>query len=296
MYSPNKSLLRGILFISPWLIGVIVFMLYPIACSLYYSFTDYDIISNPRWIGVENYRYLFVDDSTFYLSINNTLFFVLIALPITLVFSLLLAILLNNNMKGIGIFRTIYYIPSILPEVATAVIWLWLYNPQFGIINILLEEFGIIGPAWLGDPSWTKPALAFMGVWGCGATVMIFLAGLRNIPQELYEAAEMDGADGLRRFCHVTLPMLSPVIFFNLITGVIGTFQYFTMPYIMTGEGPLQSTTVYGLYLYENAFKFLKMGYASAQAWVMLLIVLIATLFIFKTANQWVYYSSSNNK
>jgi multiple sugar transport system permease protein len=287
----------GLAFISPAIIGFLAFTVYPVLMSLYYSFTDYDILQPPLWIGLDNYRDLIARDKTFKIAIWNTVYMVVIGLPIHLVFDFLMAMLLNVKIRGRSLYRTIFYMPSITPIVATAILWLWIYNPQYGLANSVLQALGLPTIGWIADPFWSKPSLIFMGMWYGGNTILIYLAGLREVPTELLEAAELDGANAVRRTWHVTLPMVSPVIFYTLIINMIGYFQYFTEAWVMTAQrsgaagGPLNSMMFYTMYLYQNAFQFFKMGYASAMAWILFLIVLVATAVLFRTSG-WVYYRS----
>jgi multiple sugar transport system permease protein len=281
----------GLLFAAPWLIGFTVFFAYPVLASFYYSLCSYDAIRPAQFIGLENYRKLFFEDELFWKSLGNTLFMIVFGLPVSLAASLIIAILLNQKLKGIAFYRTLFYLPSITPVVATSILWLWLLNPEMGLINLGLEKIGISGPAWLTDPAWSKPALVLMGLWGAGGGMVIYLAALQDIPESLYEAAALDGARTFARFFYITLPMLTPVILFNLIMGLIGTFQYFTQAYVMTSGGPQDSTTFYALHLFNKAFLDFKMGYASAMAWVLFVITLAAALLVFRTSARWVYYS-----
>jgi multiple sugar transport system permease protein len=281
----------GLLFAAPWLIGFAVFFVYPVLASFYYSLCSYDAIRPPHFIGLENYRKLFFEDELFWKSLSNTLFMIVFGLPLGLAASLIIAVLLNQKLKGIAFYRTLFYLPSITPVVATSILWLWLLNPEMGLINLGLAKIGITGPAWLTDPLWAKPALVLMGLWGAGGGMVIYLAALQDIPESLYEAAALDGAKSFTRFFRITLPMLTPVILFNLIMGLIGTFQYFTQAYVMTGGGPQDSTTFYALQLFNKAFLDFKMGYASAMAWVLFVITLVAALLVFRTSARWVYYS-----
>jgi len=289
----KRNLRNGLLFASPWIIGFTVFTAYAIAASLYYSFCRYDTLSTPQWVGLKNYHRLLLEDEVFRRSLYNTLYMVVIGLPVGLVASLILSLLLNQKVRGIAIYRTIFYVPSLVPAVALATLWLWLLNTDIGLVNVLLSKIGIAGPGWLTDPAWAKPALILMGLWGVGGSTIIYLAGLQSIPEHLYEAAELDGAGPVAKLWHVTLPMLSPVIFFNLIMGLIGSFQYFTQVYIMTNGGPQDATLFYALYLFNRAFVDLKMGYASAMAWVLFAITLACTLLVFKTSARWVYYEGA---
>lgn len=285
--------LQGWLFISPWLAGFLLFTLYPILASLYYSFCDYRVLTPPRWVGLANYVALLTDRDYFLPSLWNTLF-MLIELPLALIIGLTMAILLNHKIPGIGIFRTLYYLPSIMPVVAVAVLWLWVLNPQYGLLNAvltpILAPFGLQPPGWLADPQWSKPAFIMMDLWAVGGSVVIYLASLQNVPAHLYEAAEIDGAGAWHKTLNVTLPMISPVIFYNLIMGVIWTFQYFTQTFIMTQGGPQNSTLFYALYLFYNAFRDFRMGRACAMAWILFILTLFATLIVFRTSARWVYY------
>lgn len=285
----TRRLLKGLAFTSPWLAGFLIFTLTPILLSLYYSFSDFSILQSPAFIGLDNYRDL-ANDPVFWKSLRNTGYYALMALPGGLCVSLGLAMLLNVKYPGQAIFRTIIFLPSLVPVVASAMVWLWLYNPQYGLINTLLGKVGITGPGWLTDERLAMPSLAFMSLWGVGNSVVIYLAGLQDVPKELYEAAEIDGAGVWTRMWNVTLPMLSPVIFFNTVMSVIGVINVLDAPYIMTSGGPARATLFISMYLRDNAFLYLKMGYASAMAWVLLLIVLALTAFMFWTSKRWVYY------
>lgn len=290
----SSSLLRrrlqGLLFISPWLIGFILFTLYPFISSIYYSFTSYDAISAPVFIGLDNYKEFF-RDPLIRKALYNTFYYAIFAIPLGTIWGICVALMLNFKVRGLAVYRTLFYIPSIVPVVASSMVWLWLLNPQYGIINGLLYLiFKIPGPGWITDPAMAKPSLILMSLWGIGQTALIYLASLQDVPQSLYESAELDGASGFQKVIYITLPMISPVILFNVIMGLIGTFQYFTQAYIMTGGGPADSTLFYALYLYNNAFRYFKMGYASAMAWIMFLIILALTILMFKSSSRWVYY------
>ena len=291
-----RSLLTGLAFISPAIIGFLAFAAWPIIMSLYYSFTNYNVLQPPDFTGLDNYRDLF-SDRLFHTSLLNTLYMVVIGLPIHLIFDFFMAVLLATQIRGLSIYRTIFYLPSITPVVAAAIVWLWIFNGQYGILNTFLGWFGIQRIGWLTDPTYTKPSLIFMGMWFGGNTILIFLAGLRDVPISLLEAAELDGAGAIQKTIHVTLPMISPVIFYLLIINIIGYFQYFTEAWVLTATrdgaagGPLNSMLFYAMYLYQTAFQLFKMGYASAQAWVLFVIVLIATAVLFRTSG-WVYYRS----
>lgn len=291
----TRSLWIGLLFVSPVLIGFLVFTLYPVVASLYFSFTDYNILQAPRWVGLENYRTLLTKDPVFMKALKNTGYMVLIGLPLHLIFDLLIAMLLNVKIRGQALFRLIFYLPSITPAVASSVLWLWIFNPQYGLANAFLKGIGLSAVGWLADPVWAKPALILMGLWYGGNTIIIFLAALQEVPTDLYEAADLDGAGALRQAWHITFPMISPVILFNLVIGLIGYFQYFTEAWVMTqgSGGPGQSLMFYGIYLYQNAFVFLRMGLASAMAWLLMLLVLAVTLLVFGTSKKWVFYQGS---
>ncbi len=300
--SERQNLFKGLAFTSPWIIGFCLFTAIPVALSFYYSLCDYTLLQDPHFIGTENYQML-MGDTLFWKSLVNTFYYALIALPSAMLVSLGLAILLNQPIVGQTFYRTAIFLPSLVPVVASAMVWLWLFNGKYGLINMILAQVGIQGPAWLSaemasfgnaaEPTkfyWAMPAIAFMSLWGVGQTVTIYIAGLQDVPQDLYEAAEIDGAGPVSRMFNVTLPMLSPVIFFNLIMAIIGTLQVFAIPFIMTGGGPDRSTTFYTMYLYDNAFRFLRMGYASSMAWVQLFIILVLTGFAFWSSKRWVHY------
>jgi multiple sugar transport system permease protein len=284
-----RLICKGGAFLSPWLIGFGVFTLVPLALVCYYSLCRFTLLQPPKYVGVQNYIDL-VHDELFWLSIRNTFVYAAIAIPSGLFVSLGLAMLLNVKIPGQGIWRTIIFFPSLVPTVSTAMLWIWLLNAKLGLINILLGKVGIAGPPWLSSTRWALPALAMMSVWGVGHAVVIYLAGLQDVPTELYEAAELDGAGILLRMRHITLPVLSPVIFFNLVMALIGMLQVFDVPYIMTAGGPAHATYFVSMYLYDNAFLYLHMGYASAMAWVMLLIVLVLTAIAFWSSRRWVHY------
>jgi multiple sugar transport system permease protein len=285
-----QALTRGLAFLSPWLIGFVVFTIIPISLSLYYSFCHYSLLQPPLFKGLDNYRNL-AHDPVFWKVLGNTGIYAVIALPLGMVAALGVAMLLNSKISGVSIYRTIVFLPSLVPTVASAMLWLWLFNAKLGLINICLRALGVANPpGWLTDMHWAMPALILMSFWGVGNMVVIYLAGLQDVPRELYEAADIDGASSLRKVWHVTLPAISPVIFFNLILAIIGTLQVFAMPFILTGGGPARSTYFYTMYLYDNAFSYLKMGYASAMAWVQLLIVLVLTALAAWSSKRWVHY------
>ncbi|MCX7919265.1 MAG: extracellular solute-binding protein [bacterium] len=291
---------EGYLFISPWLIGFIVFTFAPVIASFLLSFAEYDILTAPRWVGLTNFKKLFADP-IFQKSLINTIYYSVITVPLSLILSLLLAMLLNVKIRGSYIFRVIYYLPAVTSGVAISLLWRWLFNPDIGLINYVLSWFGIEPLGWLTSPKWAMPAVMIMSVWGSlGGPMLIYLAGLQGIPEQLYEAADLDGANIWQRFRNVTIPMLSPAIFFNLIMAIIGSFQVFTAVYVMTSGGasiepggPANSTLVYVLYLYRNAFRYLIMGQACAMAWFLFLVILGLTLLNFKLAQRWVHYEQT---
>jgi multiple sugar transport system permease protein len=287
----EKHNIYGWLFASPWILGLILFYALPLILSIYYSFTSYSILKPGEWVGLENYRNLIVDEN-FWIGIYNTLYFTLVFVPLSIIVGVAVAVLLNMNIKGMSVYRTIYFLPTLVPHVAVAVIWLWVLNPRLGLVNAALELIGIQGPAWLSSVNWSKPALIFMSLWGIGNAIVIYLAGLQDVPQDLYDAASVDGANAMQRIFRITLPMLTPVIFFNLVMGMIHAFQQFTLPYSLTGgQGtPGTSMLFYMMYLYDNAFIYLKMGYASAMAWILFVVIMFLTGIIFVTSKRWVYY------
>jgi len=280
----------GIFFVTPWVIGFVIFTVYPFFASLYYGFTDYHVTEPAKWVGLDNYRYMFTKDSVFWTSLWNTLYYVGLSVPLQVILGVSLAILLNQKIPAMALFRTLYYLPAITPAVAASILWLWLLNSNWGLINTALRTIGIKGPACLADPVWAKPALILMSLWGVGGSMIIYLAGLQGIPAELYEAGEIDGTNVLQVFLHITVPMLSPVIFFNFVMNIIGAFQVFTQAYVMTRGGPANATRFYMLRLYEQAFEAFNMGLASAMAWFLFLIMLVFTMIQFKYVGSHVYY------
>lgn len=284
--------LIGLSFISPWLIGFLVFTIGPMIASLYLSFTDYDLLSEAQWVGLDNYVTMFTQDPRFWTALKVTFFFVFVSVPLKLGFALFIAMLFNGKHRGVGFYRTVYYIPSIIGgSVAVAVMWKQLFGLE-GAVNGILSMIGIRGTNWIADPQTAIWTLILLVVWQFGSPMLIFLAGLKQIPAELYEAAEVDGAGKWQRFAQITIPMLTPVIFFNLVMQMIGGFMTFTQSFLVTNGGPLDSTLFYAVYLYENAFAHFDMGYASAMAWILLIIVAVFTALIFKSSSFWVHYES----
>jgi multiple sugar transport system permease protein len=287
-HSESRALAKGLAFCSPWLVGFCLFTLTPVVLSLYYSFCDYSLLQPPVFRGMANYRDM-IHDPVFWISLRNTFYYASMALPAGVLVSIGLALMLNSSVRGLALWRTIIFLPSLVPAVASALLWMWILNAKYGMLNGLLDRIHIVGPQWLGT-GLAMPSLAMISLWGVGNTVVIYLAGLQDVPRDLYEAAEIDGAMALQRMWHVTLPMISPVIFFNLVMAIIGTFQVFVIPMIMTQGGPDRQTTFYTMYLYSNAFEYLKMGYASALAWAQLLIILSLTALAFLSSRRWVHY------
>jgi multiple sugar transport system permease protein len=288
----RRNLRNGLLFIAPWIVGFLAFTLYPICSSLFFSFCDYSVLERPVWVGAENYTELARDD-VFWISLKNTAYYAVFALSFGLILSISIALLLNTKVRGMAFYRTIFFLPSIVPAVATAILWLWILNGKFGVLNYTLSLFGIPDkslPAWLESKEWAMPALIMMSLWGIGHSMVIYLAGLQDVPIHLYESAEIDGASWWQKTVHITLPMLSPSIYFNLIMGIIGTFQVFAAPYIMTNGGPERATHFYSFYLYNLAFEDLRMGYACAMAWILFVIILVLTLAATKVSQRHVHY------
>ena len=291
----NETIL-GWLMVSPWLIGFICFSALPMFASLIISFTEWDMLSKPEWVGFENYKTLFFEDPLALHSLNITILFTIVSIPLNIVFGLALAMLLNTSIRGLAIFRTIYYLPAILSGVAVALMWRWIFSTEFGLLNTLLSMIGIEGPAWLTDRIWVLPSFVIMRLWSVGGGMIIYLAGLQSIPTNLYEAANIDGANWWHRTRFITLPMLSPTIFFQLIVGFIFSMQIFTEAFIMTNGGPADASLFYLLYLYRQAFQYFDMGYASALAWVLFVVILVLTIILFKTGKSWVYYELDTKK
>lgn len=278
--------------ISPWLIGFLVFLAGPLLASLYFSFTDYDLLTPPHWIGLGNYRHMFGTDPLFWKVVGNTVFYTAIAVPATTIVSIGLAALLHRSVPGIRIFRTIVYLPALVPLVASAMLFTWVLAPDTGLLNRTLRLVGIHGPAWLLDETWVKPALILMSLWSVGTSVILLLAGMQGIPAEFGEAARIDGANSWQQFRRITLPMLSPVILFNVIMGMIGSFQIFSQVYILTKGGPDNASEMLVPYLFDQGFRFNKMGYASALSWVLFVIIMAFTALVFRTSSGWVFYES----
>ncbi|MCD6289203.1 MAG: sugar ABC transporter permease [Anaerolineae bacterium] len=286
----TRNQITGLLFVSPWIIGFLLWTAYPLASSFFYSFTHYDFITQMRWIGFRNYVEIFTDDPRFWTVVYNTVYYVGISVPLGVATAFLMANLLNTRLVGRSFFRAIFFIPSIVPAVCSAMVWLFIYNNQYGVINNFLRAMGRPIIPFLSSVTWSKPSLIVISLWGQGAAVVIFLASLQDVPRSLYEAATVDGANAWHRFWHITVPMSSPIILYNLVMGLISGFQTFLMPYLLTNGGPMASTEFYAMHLWRNAFELFRMGKACALAWIMLITVVLLTLLIFKTSASWVFY------
>lgn len=287
----RRNLINGLLFASPWILGLSLFWIYPILASLYYSFTEFNAIQSPKWVGLQNFAALLADD-LFWTASYNTLWFAVVSIPLAIITAFGLALLLNMNIHGRIVYRTIYFLPTLVPSVALALVWIYLFNPATGLVNVPFDWIGVKGPCWNACAAWSRPTMVLLALWIIGGQVVLYLAGLQDVPQELYDAAAVDGANAWHRFWAVTLPMMTPVIFYHLVTSVIGAFQFFDIPFIMTGGTGAPSNTLlfYSIYLFKNAFAYFKMGYASAMAWIMFVAILAITLIIFRSARHWVYY------
>jgi multiple sugar transport system permease protein len=285
----RREAIAGYLFISPWLVGFLALTLGPVVASFYFSLTEYQIVQPPKYIGLDNYRRMLEDDLVWQ-ALKVTGIYVLVSTPLVLTLSFGVAVLMNQQVRGIGVWRTIFYLPNLIPLVASTMLWLWIFNPDFGLLNMLLRRVGVEGPLWLRSTDWALPSLILMSLWSVGGPMLVYLAGLQGIPTELYDAVQVDGGGAWARFWTITVPMMTPVIFYNLVLGMIAGFQVFAQPLIMTGGGPRYATYFYVLYLYESAFKFFRMGYASALAWLLFMIILVLTIVMFRWSAFWVYY------
>ena len=293
--------IKGYLFVSPWLIGILVFLAYPTIASFYFSMTNYTILNPPKWIGLENFQVMFAKDPLYWKSVWNTVYYVIVSVPLGLIIGLLLALLLNQQLKGIGFYRTAFYLPGLMPAVAGVLLWMVLLDPRLGLVNEALHSLGLPRLGWIQSAAWSKPGLILMSTWsGTGTTMLIFLAALKEIPQSLIEAAMIDGANAWQRFWNVTIPLISPTIFFNLIMSIIGSFQIFGSALIASGSantaGPLNSLLMYMLHLYRNAFRYFNMGYASAMSLVMFIVLILITLLTIRSTRYWVYYEAAGRR
>ncbi|MEK5143923.1 carbohydrate ABC transporter permease [Paenibacillus sp. FSL M7-0134] len=295
MKRPKSGMMRmernwGLLFALPAILGLMIFTIGPIVASFVFSLTDWTIGGQMTFIGLDNYRTILTEDATFSQSMFVTTYYALGSVPLGLAAAFIIALLLNQKVKGLSVFRTIYYLPTIVPSIANTMLWLWMFNPDFGLLNSLLEGVGLPGSKWIYDENTAIPSLIMMSTWGIGNTVIIFLAGLQSVPTHLYEAAEVDGGNRWHKFFHITIPSMTPTIFFNLVMSLISTFQAFNQAYVMTNGGPNNSTLFYVFYLWRTAFTETKIGYASALAWILFFVILVLTVLIFSTSKKWVHY------
>lgn len=295
----RRQALEGYLFAAPAILGLLIFTAYPIIYTFYLSFTEYNFVDAPAWIGLANYREMLLEDQLFRQSLLRTLYYCALSIPLTLIGSFFVAVLMNQSVRGISFFRTVWYLPALVPAAAAAALWRWILNRDFGLVNELLYRLGLPTPGWLVEPEWTIPTLTIVAFWtGLGGTMLIFLAGLQGVPTHLYEAAELDGASAWNRLWNITIPMMSPIIFFNLILGIIASFQAFTIVYLIytpTGSGsagPSDSALLYLVYLYRNAFQYFRVGYAASLSWALFLIIVALTLLVFRLQRRWVYYET----
>ncbi|MCD6289293.1 MAG: sugar ABC transporter permease [Anaerolineae bacterium] len=295
-YRERRNLLLGVIFTSPWLIGFLLWTVYPLLAAIYYSLTRYDIMRPPIFIGLKNYKDLITSDETFRIVMHNTLYWVALSAPSGVISAFLMATLLNTRILGRSLFRAIFFFPAIVPVFVTAMVWRYLLNIQYGAINAVLQELGLSTIPFLSNPQLVKPTLLVINMWAQGNAMVIFLATLQDVPRSLYEAATVDGANAWHKFWHITIPMCSPVILFNLIMGFIGSFQYFTLPWLLTQGGPNRATEFYALYLYRNAFQWLRMGKAAALAWILFIITVVFTVILFRTSARFVYYASEEER
>lgn len=293
----RKEAITGYLFISPWLIGFLLLFVGPILMSFVLSFTQWNIVGTPVWVGLDNYINILTNDSRFQKAVQVTLTYAAFYLPLEVICGIGLAVLMNQKLRGIGIFRTLYYMPYVVPSVAASLVWVWMLNGRYGVVNSVLSWIGIQGPNWLENPATILPSLIMIALWGVGGSAIIYLAGLQNIPEVMYEAATVDGANRVQRFFRITLPLLSPTIFFQLVLGLIGVFQTFTPAFIASGEngGPLQAGLFYMLYVYNRGFVTLRMGYASALAWILTAFILVVTVMVLRSSRYWVYYEADRS-
>lgn len=298
MTTRRRQALTGLAFAAPFIFGFVIFFAYPVAASGFYSFTDFNLFQAPEFVGLDNYARMATDER-FWIALTNTLLLTVTGVPISIIIAIAGAHLLNLPVRGQPLFRALVYLPSIVPVVVGGYLWRWLLNTEYGFINYFLSLIGIDGPGWLVEPEWTKPAIVIMSLWTVGGTMIIYLAALKDVPRDLYEAAALDGAGWWSRFVHITWPTISPVTLFQVIVNVIAFLQIFTQPYLLAqtrlnnaGSGPGQSMLTYAMYLFQNAFSFLKMGYASAMAWVLFLITLVITLVILVSSRKWVHDGS----
>jgi multiple sugar transport system permease protein len=292
----RREAITGLLFISPWIIGFLVFYAGPAIVSFFISFTRWNIVGEPVWIGLQNYIEIFTDDKNFWNSVGVTLHYALLYIPLMTVLSILTALALNSKVKGVGVFRTLFYLPSIAPAIAASLVFMWILQPTYGLLNILLSYVGIEGPNWFKNPQYAMWGIVMIAMWRLGASAIIYLAGLQNIPVQLYDAADVDGANPWQKFWNVTLPMLTPILFFQIIVELIGVFQTFTPAYVVSQSrgysGPMQELYFYMLYVYNKGWLNMQMGYASALSWVLTIFILVITVLVFRSSPYWVHYEA----
>ncbi len=281
----------GWLFASPWLLGFLLFTVGPMIASAFFAFTEYDVLTQPKWVGWANFDKALTDDPKVGQALKVTSIYAVVSVPLQILLGLCVALMLNTRIRGLQFYRTVYYLPSVLSGVAVALLWRWIYAPNFGLINSFLARFDIVGPGWLGDKDWALTSMIGMSLWHVGGGIVIYLAGLQGVPSELYEAVRVDGAGRGAAFWHITLPMITPVLFYNLVIGIITALQIFTQALIMTNGGPHEATLFIVLYLYRNAFQFFKMGYASVLAWILFAYILVLTLLVYRSSGFWVFYA-----
>ena len=291
----RRELFFGLLFVSPWLIGFLVWAVYPVVASVYYSFTRYDLLRPAVFIGLENYRQIFQDDPHTPVVVKNTLFYVGLSAPLGVVSAFLLASLLNTRIVGRSVFRAIFFFPAIVPAIVVARVWQFMLNVQWGAINSTLRGLELPIMPFISNPDWAKPTLIGIHLWAQGYALVTFLATLQDVPRSLYEAATVDGANAWHKFRHITIPMCTPVILFNMVMAFIGGFQTFTLPWLLTQGGPNNATEFFAVFLYRNAFSYLRMGKASALAWMMFIVIVAFTVILFKTSGRWVYYAGESD-
>ncbi|MCR1972924.1 sugar ABC transporter permease [Clostridium sporogenes] len=292
MIKNNKNL-KFIGFTSPWIIGFLAITLIPMISSIIISFTEWNILTQPKWVGIKNYIDIF-NDPLFYKSLKVTLLYTAFSVPINVVLSLFIALLLNNNIKHMNMYRTIYYLPAVVSGVVVSLLWAWIFNPEFGLLNNMLSKIGIEGCQWIYDEKWVIPSLIIMGIWGIGGGIIIYLSGLQSIPKDLYEAAKIDGASFWQNLIHITIPSMSPILLFTTLTSIIGSLQTFTQAYVMTEGGPNHGSLFYAYYVYKHAFTWHKMGKACALAWILFLIILFISLLVLKVSSSRVYYEAKS--
>lgn len=285
----------GLLFVSPWLIGFLLWTLYPLISSFYYSLTRYDLLRDPIFLGLQNYIEIFTDDPLFGTVTYNTLYYVGLSAPLGVAAAFLMAALLNTEIRGRSMFRAIFFFPAIIPAFVTAVVWQFLVNVQYGAINGTLQSLGLPIIPFIANPDFAKPTLILIHIWAQGNAIVIFLATLQDVPRSLYEAATVDGANAWHKFWNITIPMTTPVILFNLVIGLIYGFQNFTLPWLLTAGGPNNATELYTIFLYRNAFQYLRMGKASALAWILFIVIVVFTILLFRSSDRWVYYGGGEN-